>query len=536
MSGTLPVAAAPVRGIARRTVSPSLHRGGPAGRLSTVRGDRLGAGAVRTTLTRMHQRDDPHDDDFPAPRVTWRVPDARRLPALEPYADVVGRVPDVMVRETVWDTFDGVLAAAGVELVRGEDGTWTVDRGEGPERLADRSTDAPVPELAVHLRGRPLTAVRLRDTTTSLLVLHSRDGRVRAEVADVRVDEGSPDEAVLRAGRWWALADDGSGHALVRGVERALRDAAEDADTDAGGPDTDGGGAAAADRAPVPRLAPLRLPSTSHRPRSGTAARFVVDALATLRADVVRVDPLVRRREPDAVHALRGSLRRIRSVLAVYRGALDRDASESVRRSLGAVGRAAGTVRDAEVLAASVQMLAGRAPEGLVDDATLAGLVGRMGSAHGDATAGFDEVLCSAEWFSALDALDALIADAPPGPRAGDAVRPFVERRLHRERRRMRRVRDAATRSADLEVLHDARKAARRLRSAIDAAGGFADAHRHLGRLRRAQASLGDGLDAANAVAALRHEADFTAGVLATVGRQRADRRLRRGRELLARL
>ncbi|WIB13505.1 hypothetical protein [Curtobacterium sp. MCPF17_052] len=46
----------------------------------------------------------------------------------------------------------------------------------------------------------------------------------------------------------------------------------------------------------------------------------------------------------------------------------------------------------------------------------------------------------------------------------------------------------------------------------------------------------GDGLDAANAVAALRHEADFTAGVLATVGRQRADRRLRRGRELLARL
>lgn len=496
----------------------------------------------------MPQRDDPHDDDFPAPRLTWRVPDARRLPTLEPYADVVGRVPHVIVRETVWDTSDGVLAAAGIDLVRSEDGAWTIDRGDGPEHLADRTADAAVPELAVYLRGRPLTVVRRRDTTTALLVLHSRDGRVRAEVADVRVDEGAPGEPVLRVGRWWALADVGSEHALVRGVERAMRDAAEDS-TDVACTDTDtdtastaegderGAGLSEQPPVPVPRRAPVVRPAGARRPRSGTAARFVVDALATLRADVVRIDPLVRRGEPDALHTLRGSLRRIRSVLAVFRGALDRDATEAVRRSLGHVGRAAGVARDAEVLAATVRSLADRAPVGLVDDAASAGLLGRLATAHREAVAGFDEVLRSAEWFDALDALDALIADAPPGPRAGDAVRPFVERRLHRERRRMRRVRDtAAARAGDLEVLHDARKAARRLRYGIDAAGGFVSGHQHLGRLRKVQAALGDGLDAAHAVTALQLGTDFTAGVLATVGRQRADRRFRRGRELLARL
>lgn len=481
----------------------------------------------------MPQRDDPHDDDFPAPRLTWRVPDARRLPALEPYADVVGRVPHVIVRETVWDTSDGVLAAAGVDLVRSEDGTWTIDRGDGPEHLADRTADAAVPELAVYLRGRPLTVVRRRDTTTALLVLHSRDGRVRAEVADVRVDEGAPGEPVLRVGRWWALADVGSEHALVRGVERAMRDAAEDSAAEG---DERGAGLSEQPPVPLPRRAPVRRPAGVRRPRSGTAARFVVDSLATLRADVVRIDPLVRRGEPDALHALRGSLRRIRSVLAVYRGALDRDATEVVRRSLGHVGRAAGVARDAEVLAATVRSLADRAPVGLVDDAASAGLLGRLATAHREAVAGFDEVLRSAEWFDALDALDALIADAPPGPRAGDAVRPFVERRLHRERRRVRSVRDTAARAGDLEVLHDARQAARRLRYGIDAAGGSVSGRQHLGRLRKVQAALGDGLDAAHAVTALQLRTDFIAGVLATVGRQRADRRFRRGRELLARL
>jgi CHAD domain-containing protein len=476
----------------------------------------------------MHERDERREDDFPPPRLTWRIPDARRLPALEPYADVVGRIPNVMVRESVWDTPDGSLAAAGVELLRAEDGTWTIDRGDVPERLVDTGDDAPVPELAVVLRGRPLTVVRLRDTMTSLLVLHSRDGRVRAEVADVRVDDGTPDDAVLRSGRWWALADDGSGGELVRGVERALRDAAGDADAGHAG----AGGAPA----PVPRLAPVRRPPGSRRPRSGTAARFVVDALASLLADVVQVDPLVRRRAPDAVHALRKSLRRMRSVLAVYRGALDRGATESVRNRLAIVSRAAGTVRDAEVLAASFGALADRAPEGLVDDAALAELRGRRSAAHRDAAAALDQVLSSAAWFGALDALDALIAGAPPGPHAGEPARTFVERRLHRERRRVRRQRDASVRSGDLAGLHDVRKAARRLRYAIEAADGFAPGRQHLGRLRRVQDALGDGLDAAHAVAALRPEAGFTAGVLATVGRQRADRRFRRGRELLARL
>ena len=53
------------------------------------------------------------------------------------------------------------------------------------------------------------------------------DDAIRAEVADVRVDEGEPDAAVLRSARWWALSDDGRGGTVSRAAERALADAAE---------------------------------------------------------------------------------------------------------------------------------------------------------------------------------------------------------------------------------------------------------------------------------------------------------------------
>ncbi|PZE69495.1 CHAD domain-containing protein [Curtobacterium sp. MCBD17_021] len=476
----------------------------------------------------MHAPDEPRHDGLPAPRRTWRIPDARRLPALEPYADDVLRVPVVSVRETVWDSEDGVLAAAGVEVLRAEDGTWTIDRGAGPQVVdgagAGAGADGLRDQVEVFLRGRPLAVVRVRDTVTTLLVLHGKDGRRRAEVADVRVDEGSPDSAVLRSGRWWALTDDGSTGSLVRGVERALDDAASDAPAD----DHPAG--------PVPRLAPVRRPGRPHRPRSGTSARFVVDVLAGLRADVVEADPYARADAPEAVHDLRKVLRRLRSVLAAYRGALDRAATESLRRRLSVIGRAAGRVRDAEVLAAGLTPTAERAPTGLVEDGALGALRDRFLDERRARLADLQDALRSPEWFAALDALDALIAAAPPGPRADDPVRGFVERRLHHERRRVRRARDRAASRDDLATLHEARKAARRLRYAVEAAGGFAASHQHLGRLRRVQEVLGAGLDAAHAAEALRDESGFTAGVLATVDQQRSDRRVRRGRELLARI
>jgi hypothetical protein len=201
-----------------------------------------------------HTRSDTTVGALAEPRRTWRVPDDRRLPALEACAHTVERTPPVMVRETLWDTAERSLAFAGTELLRLEGaGAWSIDRGDGPVSLSlspDRAREQGPPRGPVEalLHGQPLQVVRVRVTSTSLVVLRDEDGRVRAEVADVHVDEGDPDTALLRSARWWSLSDDGDPGSVSRSVERVLIDAAEDPGR---GPDD-----------PVPRLAPVRRPVT----------------------------------------------------------------------------------------------------------------------------------------------------------------------------------------------------------------------------------------------------------------------------------
>jgi CHAD domain-containing protein len=481
------------------------------------------------------------------PRRSWRIPDDRRLPALEPFAHTVERTPALTVRETLWDTADRTLAFAGIEVLRAERpagghadvseaGAWSIDRGDGPVPLLPGADDDGPPRDAVEvfLRGRPLQVVRVRDTSTTLVVLRGKDGRVRAEVADVRVDEGDPDTALLRSARWWALTDDGDPGSVSRSVERALLDAAEDPGR---GPDD-----------PVPRLAPVRRPAadTDRRPRSGTAAAFVRDVVVGLRAELVTIDPRVRADARESVHDLRKVLRRLRSVLAVFRGALDRDATEQLRGRLAEVSGVAGAARDAEVLRDRLLRSASRAPEGFVDADTLDRLGARFEDHRTTTAAELRRVMGSAAWFEALDALDALIEGAPPGSHATDPAAAFVAKRIRRERRRVLAlledpVAGSGVGTEDLEVLHRQRKGARRLRYALRAAGDTADVgKRRLGRLRRVQDTVGDALDAAHAAEAYRAAVGagsdpgaFALGVLATTERVIVERQVTEGRRLL---
>lgn len=473
---------------------------------------------------------------LPDPRRTWRILDDRRLPALEPFAADVRRHEAVTVRETVWDSDDRVLAAEGVVLTRSPDGDWTIDRGghgTGPEPLGGVSDDPPRDAVEVFLRGRPLRTVLVRDTTTTLVTLRGGDGRVRAEVADVRVDDGDPDTTVLRSSRWWALTDDGCDGATARAAERALHDAATDPVDVASVP---------LPRGPEP--APEQRRGRAKRPRPDTAAGFVLRVLDALRRDLVAVDPRVRADEPEAVHDLRKVLRRLRSVLAAFRGALDRRATEELRAALAETGRIAGTARDAEVLHAGLSRSAARAPDGYVDTETL----DRIGSATAErrsvTAAELRRALRSDAWFRTLDALDGLLLRAPAGPHADDDAAAFVTRRIRHERALVGRL--LGDPSDDLDTLHEVRKAARRLRYALQAAGDLPDVgKRRLGRLRRVQETLGETLDAAHAadayrglaaVAAQHGEDTFGYGVLATTERAASAQGLHRSRKLLARL
>jgi CHAD domain-containing protein len=94
--------------------------------------------------------------------------------------------------------------------------------------------------------------------------------------------------------------------------------------------------------------------------------------------------------------------------------------------------------------------------------------------------------------------------------------------------------------------VHAVRKAARRLRYALEAAGDLADVgHRRLGVLKHVQETLGDALDAEHAADAYREVARLAAadgadtfgfGALATVESAVARDRLERYRLLAAKL
>ncbi|TCL77309.1 MULTISPECIES: CHAD domain-containing protein [unclassified Curtobacterium] len=472
------------------------------------------------------------------PRRSWRIPDDRRLPALEPLASAVERHEPVSLRETVWDSDERVLAAEGVTLTRAQDGSWSLDHGDGPVPVGadlDRPNGEQPPRdgIEVFLRGRAMATVRVRDTTTTLVTLRGKDGRVRAEIADVRVDEGDPDTSVLRSARWWALSDDGRDGTTARAAERALDDAA-----------TEPPATSAVAVPPAPVLAPERRGNRTKRPRSGTAAAFVLRVLESLRADLVAVDPRVRADDHESVHDFRKVVRRLRSVLAAYRGALDREATEALRAALAEAGRVAGVARDAEVLHGGLFRSAARAPEGFVDAPTLDRIGEQAAALRSAAAAELRQALRSDDWFRTLDALDQLLLRAPAGPHADDAAAAFVAKRIDRERARVRRLVDGG--AAGLDVLHEIRKAARRLRYALEAAGDVADlGKRRLSRLRRVQETLGDALDAAHAADAYRRlsgpaardGADtFGYGALTTAEHAVLERGLRRSRKVLARL
>ncbi|MFK4484421.1 CHAD domain-containing protein [Curtobacterium sp. AB7] len=472
------------------------------------------------------------------PRRSWRIPDDRRLPALEPLASAVERHEPVTLRETVWDADERVLAAEGVTLTRAQDGSWSLDHGDGPEPVGadlDRPDREQPPRdgVEVFLRGRAVATVRVRDTTTTLVILRGKDGRVRAEIADVRVDEGDPDTSVLRSARWWALSDGGRDGTTARAAERALDDAA-----------TEPPATSAVAVPPAPVLAPERRGNRAKRPRSDTAAAFVVRALESLRADLVAVDPRVRADDHESVHDFRKVVRRLRSVLAAYRGALDREATEALRAALAEAGRVAGVARDAEVVHGGLFRSAARAPDGFVDAPTLDRIGEQAAALRSAAAAELRLALRSDDWFRTLDALDQLLLRAPAGPHADDAAAAFVTKRIDRERARVRRLVDGG--ATGLDVLHEIRKAARRLRYALQAAGDVADlGKRRLGLLRRVQETLGGALDAAHAAEAYRRlsgpaardGADtFGYGALATAEHAVLERGLRRSRKVLARL
>ena len=159
-----------------------------------------------------------------------------------------------------------------------------------------------------------------------------------------------------------------------------------------------------------------------------TAAALVDERIRGLVGQLRRYDPLVRADAPDAVHAMRVAIRRLRSALATYRPLLDRQVTDPLRIDLRWISGVLGDARDAEVLRerllADLDDLPPEDVRGPIRDFLDEELAKAYRRAHERAV----ESMSTDRYLGLLDRLDQLVDD-PPRRGGGGKDGPAVLRR-----------------------------------------------------------------------------------------------------------
>ena len=467
----------------------------------------------------------------------WTIPDL----------SAVKRVSKVQASEewlldaTYYDTANHDLSDRGIALrhrTGGHDAGWHLKRPELDDhevrtefRVGGDSTRVPeeiVDQVAALARGRalqPIVHIRTKRSERGLL---DADGRRLATVADDRVAARRLDQDSASTLRWRELEVE-----LVDGPPTLLDDVATSLAMEG------------VRRSEWPSklshaLGQVSDPRAVHRIRNSSgpssAGALLVAHLADLVDRLLTLDLAVRAEEPDAVHQMRVTTRRLRSALATFRPLFERTTTEPIREELKWLGAVLGRARDAEVLGERLTSAAAALPSVL----TLGPVSGRIGfemrERHQDALVEVRECLSARRYFDLLDSLDQLVLQPPltgrARRRASREVPPLVERSAHRVKRRIA----AANRESDGDgrdvALHDIRKAAKRARYAAEAVESVLGrpGRRLASRMEDLQDLLGQHQDSVGARAVLRQlavvahlagENGFTFGLLYGLEEQR---------------
>ncbi|MFJ4878089.1 CHAD domain-containing protein [Streptomyces sp. NPDC088745] len=411
-----------------------------------------------------------------------------------------------------YDTAALALAAHGITLRRrtgGEDAGWHLKlpvapnvRDEIHAPLTDTDDVPRTLSALVRARtlGEPLLAtVRLRSARH---VWHLRDaaGELLAEagldtVTAQRLDGGDARTSFTEIEIELA---DGGDPAFLDAVDKKLRKAGV-----------------------RPSASPSKLARALAETGGGPEPRAVRDddsaggrVLAYLRDQIEAMavhDPAVRRDLPDSVHQLRVATRRLRSAFKTYRTVLDRTVTDPLGDELKWLAAELGVDRDQEVLADRLLARLTALPRPLLLGPVRGRLriwsVARRSGSRRRTLA----VLDSRRYLELLRSLDAFLAAPPLRPAAGRDAAAVLHKALVKDHARLAdRTEHALALPPGPErdlALHEARKAAKRLRYAAESArpalGKPANKLRR--RVKEVQSVLGDHQDSVVARAELRN-------------------------------
>jgi CHAD domain-containing protein len=395
------------------------------------------------------------------------------------------------------------------------------------EYLGDPIPDELVRLVRVHSRGMPLRPVARIQTRRQRTTLRGADGASLAEVVadEVAAQTLGPTTTLTR---WEEVEVEltGGRPQLLKAANKRLRR---------------GGLRPAAYSAKLERALADSLPGPAdgHAPgwqagRDLTASSPAGDVvLAYVAAQVERLkalDPAVRRDEPDAIHQMRITARRLRATFQEFPMVVPKAMTLHIRDELRWLGQVLGEARDNEVLSERFRAELAGLPAELSPGPVQARVTAHFAARQSAAEPAIRQALDSQRYLAVLDELDLLLSNQPLAPAASapaSEVLPHAIAKAHRRTaRRMRRARRTRPGPARDRALHEARKAAKRTRYAAEAATPALgkQARRFAKRVKAVQSALGDHHDAVTTAITARQisvqahlvgEDTFTFGVLA---------------------
>jgi len=235
---------------------------------------------------------------------------------------------------------------------------------------------------------------------------------------------------------------------------------------------------------------------------AGSLGSLVQDYIDVQCGVILESRTAIEARDEDAVHPVRVAIRRLRATLSTFGGVYRLVDRETLAQEAKWAGLLLGDVRDLQVLA---ERFAAEAPSEAVGEVIGADIARRRTEAWGAVTEG----LRGARGVALFAQLERWREDPPFSDEAElPAARalPRIKKADKRVRSRLERARAAAGDDSAGELLHDARKAAKRHRYAVELAQPIlgADADRTIEERQALQDALREHQDAVVALAFLR--------------------------------
>ncbi len=209
--------------------------------------------------------------------------------------------------------------------------------------------------------------------------------------------------------------------------------------------------------------APALPPEPVVAGRDAPVAEHVRAALNTRLRGLLAHDPGTRLgADPEELHQMRVSVRRMRAVLRSARPFLDTSWSEPLRTELGALGHALGPVRDLDVLLDRLRQ--DIAELDTAERSAAARLVSGLEVEHGEARFEMLAVLDGERYEALVNALREAVRAPLPTAESGAHGRRELRALVAKQYRKLRSAVDAAGREPSDERLHELRILGKRLR------------------------------------------------------------------------